>query len=1007
MHQSFKSRAISTLADAGKVSYPATYSKGIYRLVIDREPLPVMNDAGAVIGVDVSVRLFRRRYEMPIDGHRVIINPPQAVEHGKEPSPNKALVTALWDSVLNTPNAHMWRKPHGTVTTIYASTADGYLQSASATYSTARSGGSIGVVDATTSLVVGQFWFNSTNLYTCYQTFLSFDCSVISSGDVVSDAVLEMYLNGIGADGTLAANFTAEARAKTWLPSLTSADYVPGANLGSQTLYATRASSGIGSTGAYKAFTSEAALISAVQGLGTVEMVIASDRQRLNNAPTPSGIWDEYLTFASADTSGTAQDPKLVVTHAPPPPTITAVEPSQGREGTRVKLTGTLFGSTQGSGKIELGSGNVYGSATLVDQTVASWSDTEVEIDLVPGALTPGTVYVYATNNNGGVSDPIAFTLLEPQTEPLAPSVPGPRRMWAVVYDGSETRKGVVNSIMDAEIDEAIREIWKASFTAPYTGIIEDGDIIDICRAGEGVLFTGKVTGIDESEDRDRRLLKIELESLAIELRRHETGRSVLMLDTAIQDGLNALLDETGWTGIVSGSGYVNRTKEFVNQSIAAAIDEFATTHGAYWRQTHNTREVEIKKSHSQSGIVLMDRGGTIGGRLGIIKSFRSIKRDATSVRNRLSAEIKSDSSRLITLQESDRTDPYEIQSGLKRPPRPVDYLSEWVMEDFNNPINAIGENRYSLFVTATPAITTASVATMGGQFMARHSRDAVGFSFAGLFGGTPPKGNPAVVFKDYLEDGISLAGVVTLENIDQINPVRDVKFNANDNTGSIAATVDTEPGDIVLGIVYNYEGAGTTSAATSGLELIGAGPDSFDFLSFWAMEADGTSKTLTWNMSVSTDGRFVYVVSLRPAKKHYIEDAVSVAKYGVSEETISLGSFSEVEVDRTEIANAAYDYLLDVMAKAKNGQTHYNVEASYLPGSPLDWLPGDSIRTISRRRGMDADLICVRRKHSYDRNGIRRWNLDLATVAEFNRDGTFVLAEIIRRLSSAQSNQV
>ena len=82
------------------------------------------------------------------------------------------------------------------------------------------------------------------------------------------------------------------------------------------------------------------------------------------------------------------------------PPTITDV----GDEGffngeTGVVITGTSFGSPQGSGGVTLNSAS-DGSGTSVGQTETLWGDTSITITVVQGALSNGTVYVFVTNDD-------------------------------------------------------------------------------------------------------------------------------------------------------------------------------------------------------------------------------------------------------------------------------------------------------------------------------------------------------------------------------------------------------------------------------------------------------------------------------------------------------------------------------------------------------------------------------------------------------------------------------
>ena len=76
-----------------------------------------------------------------------------------------------------------------------------------------------------------------------------------------------------------------------------------------------------------------------------------------------------------------------------------------------IQLYGKRFLSSQGTGKVELGDSVNYLTATKVTQTVDTWSDTQIQFDLVQGSLSQGYVYLYVTNSNGKVSEPYRIAL--------------------------------------------------------------------------------------------------------------------------------------------------------------------------------------------------------------------------------------------------------------------------------------------------------------------------------------------------------------------------------------------------------------------------------------------------------------------------------------------------------------------------------------------------------------------------------------------------------------------
>lgn len=295
-------------------------------LVVAKQPRLFTGAAAAATGVDAWVRLYRDfgnevLDELPVDPHRIFTNPPTRTVKGGEENAAAAFEDMLWTSVLTNPNPPGWRT-RGTVTTVFSVSGDGYLRciDTAGTYANARNNTGTATVDITdttgTSMSVGQF--TAIGQPRCFQGFVGFDTSAITDTDIVTVVTLDLWLVTDGSN----TDFTAQARDFNWGGTLTSADYIPGTSLASSTLLATLASSGIGASGAYKTFTSQAAFLTATNiKTGTVYINLASDRQVAGNAPSGP----EQMDFSTTDTSGTTQDPKLTITHnaavfAPPPP---------------------------------------------------------------------------------------------------------------------------------------------------------------------------------------------------------------------------------------------------------------------------------------------------------------------------------------------------------------------------------------------------------------------------------------------------------------------------------------------------------------------------------------------------------------------------------------------------------------------------------------------------------------------------------------------------------------
>lgn len=212
-------------------------------------------------------------------------------------------------------------------TTVFAGAANAAIvYSTDVTYATARAGSSLAAL--ANAATVGQ-----QTGYTVYQVFIKFDTSSIPDGDEITSATLELYL---GTDGS-ATDFVVQARLHDWGASVTTADWVAGADLSGKTLLATLDSNGIGATGALKAFTSDAAFKSNISKTGITYILLCSKEQVDDSAPTAN----EFLTF---DYQSAVAYQKLTVVHVTPlSGTIAA---------TLQPLTAALSGVMQPSGTI-------------------------------------------------------------------------------------------------------------------------------------------------------------------------------------------------------------------------------------------------------------------------------------------------------------------------------------------------------------------------------------------------------------------------------------------------------------------------------------------------------------------------------------------------------------------------------------------------------------------------------------------------------------------------------
>lgn len=81
---------------------------------------------------------------------------------------------------------------------------------------------------------------------------------------------------------------------------------------------------------------------------------------------------------------------------------ITAPTPTTVANGqTSVVITGTSFGASQGSGMVSISPTSSSADANAVTQTVSSWSDTSITVNVVRGGLKYGTRYLFVKNGAG------------------------------------------------------------------------------------------------------------------------------------------------------------------------------------------------------------------------------------------------------------------------------------------------------------------------------------------------------------------------------------------------------------------------------------------------------------------------------------------------------------------------------------------------------------------------------------------------------------------------------
>lgn len=136
--------------------------------------------------------------------------------------------------------------------------------------------------------------------YLCEEAFIAFDLSGIPDGSV-GNVRLELF----GASAVVDPSVL-EARLHDWGAAVTTADYVPGADLSGKTLLATLDTAGW-ANGAYNQFVAQDAFLTAIRAAlgGTLRLIICSKNMTDNVAPTGQ----EVVAFRTGEH---ASPPRLV-----------------------------------------------------------------------------------------------------------------------------------------------------------------------------------------------------------------------------------------------------------------------------------------------------------------------------------------------------------------------------------------------------------------------------------------------------------------------------------------------------------------------------------------------------------------------------------------------------------------------------------------------------------------------------------------------------------------------
>lgn len=188
-----------------------------------------------------------------------------------------------------------------TVTIVLGNATDGYLYSYDATYTNSRNGPADGV----TGGAIGYVGQNHNSTYQQFQTFLGFTYTAIPATEKVVAAQVHVSTADVVTPSRSA---DAELRLYAWSAGgLITGDWRNIANLAALPLMGQTYNLHMSEGARWVA--SADALALQVQNNATVELVVATDRQRAGNTPTV----DEGIALYTADQAGTTYDPALII----------------------------------------------------------------------------------------------------------------------------------------------------------------------------------------------------------------------------------------------------------------------------------------------------------------------------------------------------------------------------------------------------------------------------------------------------------------------------------------------------------------------------------------------------------------------------------------------------------------------------------------------------------------------------------------------------------------------
>lgn len=631
---------------------------------------------------------------------------------------------------------------------------------------------------------------------------------------------------------------------------------------------------------------------------------------------------------------------------------------------------------------------------------------------------------------------PSAFGVLLPDPVNVTTAVEvGP--LGVEIYDidntlGEPTFIGFIPDVLSAEVEEGISAPAQISFVIPAARatILSAGQEFRLIRQGDGEIARGIVENRAYELDSDRRTVVVTGVGVEALLGYANPLRTASIRGLSGEDALDYLLSYVtgGWTGTLISPDPKPVTRRYDNQSVLAALYDFAKIQNAFVRRT-GYKSLEVRQTLESSGMRLVnfeELPRSAPSNVGIIESIK-LDREGSNLWNLIVPYGETSGGKTLTLAKSTRSiangAPYDIGWFSYKQPEVIHALNLIEVQDttgpyeertFTNPLWCAGFNRAVVAWFSIPSASTTGLPfniRVGSKLMEEFFDETNGSSrIKGYYLLNPDPGWQTIVMTSSFLPANGRWTFASLANVYQDgSPIRSTAF-AN-GTGT-AASVSTSVGGTSLGdLLIDRLVMSVNADSTPGTGQTDLGPGiSAGFGRSSSKVPVTSSDTLTWTISASRTW-LQAVASIMPARNYYIYSQTSVNKYRSRHLPKNYGSF-EVATDGQEVsaANTLYDRALDDLEQLRHDATFCQVKAIDLPLGPRDWFVGDTFDVLCTdpQIGINIDdtLVCVKRRHVYTSDGIRTWDLTLSDVQRFMHELGVQFQDMLDTISNLQSNR-